>query len=401
MLYKYVAFAPSGEQVAGSVDAVSEEVAERTLWDWQYKIVLLQPVRPLPRLDQLVPSLFGVKTREIITFSRQLATLVESGIALLPAIELLREQSKGPLARVLGEIARGIKDGAPFSAAVAEHPNIFPPIYSRLMEVGERTGSLETVLRQVALHIEKEQAILKRVRGAMAYPAFMVVLAIVVVGILITAALPPLIGLFDEFGTELPLPTKILLGGSHFAIAYKLHMLVGLVTMVVVVAWYVKQPKGRRQLDLLLAKAPLIGPINVQSNVSRFSRTMSMLLRAGIPLSNIMELVLQTTENQIVREELMVVRDELLRGEGLSAPMAKSRLFPPMLSQIVAVGEETGALDTNLETLAEFYANEVDEKVTALTGMIQPAMTLLIGVGVAFIALSIIMPMYSIMGSIK
>ncbi len=127
MLYKYVAFAPSGEQVVGSVDAVSEEVAERTLWDWQYKIVLLQPVRPLPRLDQLIPSLFGVKPREIITFSRQLATLVESGIALLPAIELLREQNRGPLARVLGEIARSIKDGAPFSAAVAEHPSIFPP----------------------------------------------------------------------------------------------------------------------------------------------------------------------------------------------------------------------------------------------------------------------------------
>jgi type IV pilus assembly protein PilC len=326
---------------------------------------------------------------------------VESGIALLPAIELLREQNRGPLARVLGEIARNIKDGAPFSAAVAEHPSIFPPIYSRLMEVGERTGSLETVLRQVALHIEKEQAILKRVRGAMAYPAFMVVLAIVVVGILITAALPPLIDLFDEFGTELPLPTKILLTVSSFATTYKMHMLVGAAIVVAIVVWYIRQPMGRRQLDFLLAKSPLIGPINVQANVSRFSRTMAMLLRAGVPLSNIMELVLQTTENQIVREELVGVRDELLRGEGLSGPMAKSRLFPPMLSQIVAVGEETGALDTNLETLAEFYANEVDEKVGALTSMIQPAMTLIIGLGVAFIALSIIMPMYSIMGSIK
>jgi len=257
------------------------------------------------------------------------------------------------------------------------------------------------VLRQVALHIEKEQAILKRVRGAMAYPAFIVLLAIVVVSILLTAALPPLISLFDEFNTGLPLPTKILLAVSSFATTYKMHMLVGAAIVVAVIVWYIRQPTGRRQLDFLLAKSPLIGPINVQANVSRFSRTMAMLLRAGVPLSNIMELVLQTTENQIVREELVGVRDELLRGEGLSGPMAKSRLFPPMLSQIVAVGEETGALDTNLETLAEFYANEVDEKVGALTSMIQPAMTLLIGLGVAFIALSIIMPMYSIMGSIK
>jgi type IV pilus assembly protein PilC len=401
MLYKYVAFAPSGEQVVGSVDAVSEEVAERTLWDWQYKIVLLQPVRPLPRLDEIIPSLFGVKPREIINFSRQLATLVESGIALLPAVELLRQQSRGPLARVLGEITRSIKDGAPFSAAVAEHPNVFPPIYGRLMEVGERTGSLETVLRQVALHIEKEQAILKRVRGAMAYPAFILALAVVVVGILVTSALPPLMSLFDEFHTGLPLPTRILLAVSSFATAYKMHMLVGAAIAVAAVVWYVRQPAGRRQLDLLLARAPLIGPINVQTNVSRFSRTMAMLLKAGIPLSNIMELVLQTTENQVVREELVQVRDELLRGEGLSGPMAKSRLFPPMLSEIVAVGEETGALDTNLETLAEFYANEVDERVGALTAMIQPAMTLVIGLVVAFLALSIIMPMYSLMGNIK
>ena len=168
MIYKYVAYAPTGEQVAGSVDAASEEVAERTLWDWQYKVVLLRPVRPRPRLDQLIPSLFGVKPREVITFSRQLATLVESGIALLPAIELLQDQSGGVLARVLGEMTRDIKNGSPFSAAIAQHPEVFPPLYGRLMEVGERTGNLEAVLRQVATHIEKEQALVKKVRGAMA-----------------------------------------------------------------------------------------------------------------------------------------------------------------------------------------------------------------------------------------
>ena len=187
-----MAFAPSGEQVKGSVDAASEEIAERTLWDWQYKVVLIHPVKARPTLDQLIPSLFGVKPREVINFSRHLATLVESGIALLPAIELLQGQSKGPFARVLGEISRDLKNGSPFSTAVAQHHTIFPPIYSRLMEVGERTGSLETVLRRVASHIEKEQAILKRVRGAMAYPAFILVLAAVVVGILVTTALPPL-----------------------------------------------------------------------------------------------------------------------------------------------------------------------------------------------------------------
>ena len=401
MLFKYVAFAPSGEQVTGSVDAANEDIAERTLWDWQYKVVLLQPVKPKLRLDQVLPSLFGVKSREVINFTRHLATLVESGIALLQAIELLQGQSKGPFARVLGDISRDLKNGSPFSTAIAQHRTIFPPIYSRLMEVGERTGSLETVLRRVALHMEKDQAIVKRVRGAMAYPSFVIVLAVVVIGVLVTTALPPLVSLFDEFNTTLPLPTRILIGISKFATAFKIHMLVALIALVGGCAWYTRQPTGRRQLDHLLVRLPLIGAINIQSNVSRFSRTMAMLLRAGLPLSDIMELVLQTTPNQTIRDELLSVREELMRGEGLARPFARSRLFPSMLSQVVSVGEETGALDANLDTLAEFYAAEVDEKVTALTAMVQPAMTLGIGLVVAFIAISIIMPMYSIMGHMQ
>ncbi len=395
-----MAFAPSGERIVGSVDAVSEDVAERTLWDWHYKIVQLRPVKARPTLDQMIPSLFGVKPREIINFSRHLATLVESGIALLQAIELLQNQSRGPFARVLGDITRDLKDGSPFSAAIAKQ-DIFPPIYSRLMEVGERTGSLENVLRRVASHIEKEQAIVKRVRGAMAYPIFIMILAAVVVGILVTTALPPLINLFGEFNAQLPLPTRIMMTTSKFAIAYKIHMLVALVAIVALVSWHVRRPVGRRQLDFLLVKLPLIGSINIQSNVSRFSRTMAMLLRAGLPLSDIMELVLDTTQNQVVRDALLDVREELMHGEGLAKPFASSGLFPSMLSQVISVGEETGALDTNLDTLAEFYAAEVDERVGALTSMIQPAMTLVIGVVVAFIAISIIMPMYSIMGHIQ
>jgi type IV pilus assembly protein PilC len=269
------------------------------------------------------------------------------------------------------------------------------------MEVGERTGNLEEVLRRVASHMEKDQAILKRVRGAMAYPAFVLVLAVVVVGVLITTALPPLVGLFDEFNTSLPLPTRILMAISDFGTAYKLHMLIGTIAAVAIVSWYVRRPSGRRRLDYLMVKLPLIGAINVQSNVSRFSRTMAMLLRAGLPLSDIMELVLQTTQNQIIRDELINVREELMHGEGLARPFGRSRLFPSMLSQVVSVGEETGALDSNLDTLAEFYAAEVDERVTALTAMVQPAMTLGIGVVVGFIAVSIIMPMYSIMGHIQ
>ncbi len=400
MAYKYVALTPSGEQVRGSIEAPTEEVAEQTLWDWGYRVVTLRPTWTAPRLDQLFPTLFGIKPHEISTFSRQMATLIESGVAVIPALELLRRQAKSGLGRVLGDLTQAIKEGSSLSDALREHPRVFPPIYSRMIAVGERTGDLETILRQLATHMEKEQAVIKRVRGAMAYPAFVILLAVGVVAILVTAALPPLISLFDEFETGLPLPTRILLAVSAFATAYKFHMAAVLVAAIVVVALYVRQPAGRRQLDYLLLRSPLLGPVTVLSNASRFCGTTAILIKAGVPLTDVMDLVLQTTQNQIVREGLEGVREELLRGEGLSRPLANSRLFPPMLIQMAEVGEETGTLDANLETMSAFYARELDERIGALTSMIEPALTLGVGAFVAFIALSLILPMYDIMQSI-
>jgi len=401
LAYRYVALTSSGEQVKGSLEAPSEESAEQTLWDSGYRIVTLRSIRASPRVGDLFPTIFGTKPREIIAFSRQMATLIESGIAVLPALDLLQRQARGGLGRVLGDLAQAIKKGSSFSDALREHPQVFPPIFARMIAVGERTGNLEAVLRQLATHIEKEQAIIKRVRGAMAYPAFVILLAMGVVAILVTTALPPLTSLFDEFDAELPLPTRILLAVSHFAATYKLHMAIVLVAAVVIGAVYVRQSRGRRQLDYALLRMPLIGPVTVLSNAARFSGTTAILLRAGIPVSEVMDLVIDTTENRIVRERLRGVQEEMLRGEGLSKPLANSKLFPPMLVQMVEVGEETGTLDSNLETMAEFYTREVDERINTLTSMIQPTLTLVVGAVVAFIALSIIMPMYGVMQSIR
>jgi type IV pilus assembly protein PilC len=401
LTYRYIAFTPSGDQVEGAIEAPTEDVAEQTLWEWGYRIVSLRATWTPPRLDQVFPTAFGVKPQEIITFSRQLATLIESGVAVLPGLQLLQRQARSCLARVLGDLTQAIRQGSSFSDALREHAQVFPPIFSRMIAVGERTGNLEIVLRQLATHMEKEQAIIKRVRGALAYPTFVILLAIGVVAILVTAALPPLVSLFEEFDAELPLPTRILIGISHFATAYKLHMGVALVVAIAIGALYIRQPFGRRQLDYMLLRAPVLGRITVLSNASRFSGTMAILFKAGLPLSEVMDLILRTTQNQIVREALEGVREELLRGEGLSKPLANAKLFPAMLVQMVEVGEETGTLDTNLQTMAEFYAREVDERVNTLTGMIQPALTLGVGAVVAFIAVSLIMPMYGMMQSIQ
>jgi type IV pilus assembly protein PilC len=314
---------------------------------------------------------------------------------------MLQRQAPGALGRVLRNVAQAIRDGSSFSDALREHPDAFPPIFARMVAVGERTGNLDVVLRQLASHIDKEQAIIKRVRGAMAYPAFVMLLAVGVVIIVITMALPPLISLFDEFNASLPLPTRILLAVSGFATAYLLHMTAALALAVGAGILYARRPAGRRQIDHALLRMPLIGPITVLTNAARFCGTTSILLRAGIPVAEVMDLAIHTTENRTVRAGLREVREEMLRGEGLSKPLANSKLFPPMLVQMVEVGEETGTLDNNLETMADFYTREVDSRIGMLTGMIQPAMTLGVGLIVAFVAISIIMPMYDIMQSVR
>jgi type IV pilus assembly protein PilC len=398
--YTYIAVTPSGERVEGRLDALSEDAAERLLWDSGYRVIRLRTVWNAPRLDAVLPSIFAVKPNEIVTFARQMATLVESGIAVLPALELLQRQARPALARVLDEMAQAIRSGQSFSEALAVHPTVFPPIVGRLVVVGERTGNLELLLRQVATHIEKEQAIIKKVRGAMAYPAFVIVVAVIVISILITSALPPLTNLFDEFDTELPLTTKLLIAVSNFAQAYKLHMLFGLALVIGGAMLYLRTDTGHRRLDQFLLRSPLLGPITILSNASRFARTLGLLLRAGVPLSEVMDLVINTTPNSIIKDSLSSVREDLLAGEGLSAPLARTKLFPPLLTQMAEVGEETGTLDSNLNTMADFYESEVDDRINALTSMIQPALTLVVGAVVAFIAVSIIMPMYSIMQSI-
>ncbi|MEX1252799.1 MAG: type II secretion system F family protein [Dehalococcoidia bacterium] len=400
MTYTYIAVTPSGERIEGRLDALTEDAAERLLWDSGYRVIRLRTAWQPPRLDAVLPSIFAVKPQEIVTFARQMATLIESGIAVLPALELLQRQARPTLGRVLDEMAQAIRSGDSFSDALAAHPTVFPPIVGRLIVVGERTGNLELLLRQVATHIEKEQAIIKKVRGAMAYPAFTIVVAIVVVSILVTTALPPLTSLFDEFDTELPLSTKMLIAISNFASAYKMHMLAAVALATLGTALYLRTPSGRQRLDYVLLYAPAIGGITLLSNASRFARTLGLLLRAGVPLSEVMDLVINTTSNSIIKDGLGAVRDDLLAGEGLSAPLARTKLFPPLLVQMVEVGEETGSLDTNLNTMADFYEGEVDDRINALTSMIQPALTLIVGAVVAFIAVSIIMPMYSIMQSI-
>ena len=402
MPYKYVAYTKTGERVQGMVDATSEALAEEVLWQSDYIIASLRPARPGADLAQMMPTFFGVKPRDLIVLSRQLATLVESGIPILSGLQMLGEEvGNKTLSRALQAVIEDVREGESLSGALRKHPQVFPSIYSRMIEIGERMGNMEGILRQLATYMEKRESLTRKVRGAMAYPAFILLLAIGVVILMINVTLPGILGLYSEFEAELPVTTRILITITNFTTTHQSSILAVAVSTVALVSLYVRTPIGRRQRDLLLLKIPVIGSINIQSSISQLCHTMSILLRAGLPMSEIMDLIVQTMGNVVLRGALERVRTEMLQGHGLSRPISQEQIFPSLLVQMVRVGEETGALDSNLETLALFYEEEADRKINALTGMLEPALMLFVGGLVGFLAVSVIMPMYSLMGSMR
>ena len=402
MEYRYIAFDREGRRVEGWLDVPDEDAAERALWERGLTVAQLTPARRELRLWRLFPTFFGVKRRDLIVFSRQLATLLSSGISILPALRLLAQQSTSrPLREILEEVADGVEQGQSFSTALAAHPYAFPPLYTRTLAIGERTGNLEEVLRRLATYLEQAQELSQKLREALAYPIFVLTVAVFVVVLMLTVALPPMVQLFENFGAELPWTTRMLIAVTRAATAYGPYVLFGGLALTVGLAWWGTYPSGRRVRDAVVLRLPLIGQVVLEGQVARFARTAATLIRAGLPLSEVMELAVSTAGNMVVAEALDRVRIALLTGQGLSGPLAAEPLFPPLLAQMARVGEESGTLEENLETVADFYEEEVERRMRLLLSLVEPALTLFVGFVVGFIALSMVMPMYSVLSSIR
>jgi type IV pilus assembly protein PilC len=402
MNYRYVAFNQQGQRVEGWIDVPNEAAAEEMLWGQGLTVAQLTPARRRYTRSTMFPTFFGVKKRDLIIFSRQLATLLSSGIAILAALQLLAEQSaRQALREVLQEVIADLQQGRAFSATLAAHPLAFPELYARTISVGERTGNLEDVLRRLATYLEKEQALARKLTNALAYPVFVLAVAVGVVVLMLVVALPPMVALVESFGGALPWPTRALIAGSHFASAYGVFFLFGGLILAGVAVWWGGRPSGRRLRDGMVLRLPIVGSVLVRGQLARFARTASVLIRAGLPLSEVMALAVQTTGNVVVAAALERVRVALLTGQGLSAPLAAEEIFPPLLGQMVRVGEETGTLEANLETLANFYEEEVDRGVQRMASLVEPVMTIFIGLIVAFIAVSMVLPMYSVISTIE
>lgn len=399
--YRYEALTAQGRLVKGTVKALGEIEAERLLISQGYRPVSVELVPSMFTLEEALPTLFRVKPRDVIVFSRQLATLLRSGISLLPAMEVLRGQvtSSRTFKKILGSIVDDLRSGGSFTQSVSKHPQAFGEVYCRTITVGEQTGNLELVLERMAEYMERQGEFAKKVGGALTYPIMVLGVGFLVGIVLMTVVMPQLVNMFASLGTKLPLPTRILIGLTDILQSYPLHLLIGGVVLGIAVITLVKQPQGRRLLDRLRLGAPLIGNPFLLTELARCSRTMAVMIKAGLSLQAVMEVVPQSSSNRVIRDALREVGEGLLLGEGLAEPMSRLDIFPPLLVQMVAVGEESNTLDYTLGVVADFYEVSAQERMGALVGMIGPISTVLIAIVVGFLAISVLMPMYSLIGA--
>ena len=402
MEFQYVAYTEDKKLVKGKLTANSEEAALNLLSYGGYQTVSLKEIVPFFNPEKLTSRFTRVKTKEVIMFSRQMALLLESGTDIVTSLELLQSQiTNYTLKRVLEAVAADIRGGSSLSAALAKHPQAFPPLYARTISAGEQAGNLEVVMRQMADYLERGITTEKKIKNALTYPIIVAIVAFVVVTILVTFVLPAFTDLYSSLGADLPMTTRIIIGLSEWLIDYGMFLLLGILALGVIAYIYIKTPAGKYQLDKLMLTAPVIGRINLLSELSRCCRTIALLFKVGLPLPDVMAQAIHGTNNKVVQQNLTEVQQELIRGEGISKPMAKRNLFLPLMVQMVGVGEETGHLDTTLSTVAETYEVEADDRTTTAVGLIQPAITIVIGVVIAFIAISLVSAMYSIYGEVS
>ncbi len=402
MQYAYVAYTEDRRLIKGKLSATSEEAATNLLSYGGYQVVNLKQVVPFFNMERLTAAFSKIKPRDIIMFSRQLALLLESGTDIVTSLELLQSQvTNRTLKGMIGGVASDIRGGTSLSQALSKHPRAFSPIYYRAIAAGEQGGNLEVVLRQMADYIERGATTEKKIKNALTYPIILSVAAIAVIGILITFVLPTFTTLYTAFDVELPLTTRILIAFTDWLSQYGLYLIVVIFIAAGMGFAYTKTPIGKYRWDKLSFSLPVVGRIYLLNELSRACRTMSLLFRVGLPLPEIMAMAIHGSNNKAMIEALTEVQQELIRGEGLSRPMAKRKLFLPLMVQMIGVGEETGNLDNTLATVAESYETESDDKTSAAVGLIQPVMTAIIGLVVGFIAISLFSAMYSIYGEVS
>jgi type IV pilus assembly protein PilC len=343
-----------------------------------------------------------VKLKDLAVFSRQFATMVNSGLPILRALAILSEQTENKeLQKVLTQARLDVEQGMSLSGAMGKHPKAFSDLYVAMVKAGETGGVLDNVLLRLADNIERDVELRRKVKSAMTYPLAVVALVTLILGAMLLFVVPQFKTIYGQLGGKLPLPTQILLSISNSVRTYWYVFIVVVSGGTFAFRRYKKTPRGRAQADAVKLKIPIFGPLFHKTALARFSSTLGMLLRSGVPILQALDIVSDTVSNKVISKAVNDVQSSVREGESIAKPLSRHGVFPPMVVQMLAVGEETGAVDTMLDKVADFYNSEVSAAVDALTSLIEPLLIAIIGGAVGAAVIALYMPMFNIIKLIK
>lgn len=390
----------TGGAQKGSIEAASMEIVDAQLKKFGFTNISITEVGK--GFSFKLPNFGGgnIDTKDLVIFTRQFATMIDSGLPLVQCLEILASQQENKAFKdILYKVKESVESGSTFADALGKHPKAFDQLFVNLVAAGEIGGILDTILQRLAAYMEKAMKLKKQVKGAMVYPATIMSIAAIVVGVIMIFVIPTFSKMFADMGSDLPGPTKVVIALSNFLIKYIIVIIAAIYGIIWCLKKYYSTPVGQKVMDRLALKAPIAGPLIRKVAVAKFTRTLGTMVSSGVPIMDGLEIVAKTAGNKIVEEAIYAVRSAISEGKTMSEPLASSGVFPPMVVQMISVGEATGAMDTMLNKIADFYDDEVDEAVGALTAMMEPLLMVFLGVVVGGLVIAMYLPIFKMAGS--
>jgi type IV pilus assembly protein PilC len=393
-VYVWVAETKRGRRLKGEIDAANETIALNQLKKRNFKVRKLKP-KPkdlTANISFLKPK---VTNKDIVIFTRQFSTMIDAGLPLVQGLTILAEQSENPTFKtILKEITKDVEGGSTLAEAMKKHPKVFDDLFVNLVAAGEVGGILDTILRRLATFIEKAEKLKSQVKGALTYPAVVVGIAIIVIAVILVFVIPVFEDMFKSFGSALPVPTQFVVDMSRFLKGNIHWVILALAALVYGLKRYRRTNSGKKQIDTLLLKLPVFGDLLKKSAVARFTRTLGTMIGSGVPILDALDIVARTAGNVVIEEIIYEVRSSIAEGQTISEPLSENDIFPGMVIQMISVGEATGALDSMLEKIADFYDDEVDAAVAALTSMLEPLLMLFLGGAIGGLVIAMYLPIF-------
>jgi type IV pilus assembly protein PilC len=393
-VYVWVAQTKKGRRLKGEIDAATEAIALGQLKKRNFTVKKLKP-KPKDLFENVGFLKPKITNKDLVVFTRQFSTMIDAGLPLVQGLTILAEQSENPTFKaILKEITKDVEGGSTLAEAMKKHPKVFDSLFVNLVAAGEVGGILDTILRRLAQFIEKAEKLKSQIKGAMTYPLVVVAIAILVIAVILVFVIPVFEDMFKSFGSALPGPTQIVVNMSRFLKGNIHWVLIAIGGLVYGFKRYRSTTSGRKQTDTLFLKLPIFGNLLKKTAVARFTRTLGTMISSGVPILDALEIVAKTAGNVVIEEIIYEVRGSIAEGQTIAEPLSENDIFPGMVIQMIAVGEATGALDSMLEKIADFYDEEVDAAVAALTSMLEPLLMVFLGGSIGGLVIAMYLPIF-------